>query len=61
LPKRFEQRRQCSLRRSGTFGVPTHSVDHDQQHGLFGSGYRDPILIFFTMSYQTDIGGLDLQ
>jgi hypothetical protein len=41
--------------------VAAHAVDHDQQHGLIGRGDRNPILILFTMAYQTDIGGLDLQ
>jgi hypothetical protein len=50
LPKCFEQGRQGGFRCAGTFGVTAHSVDNDQQHGLLGSRYGNPILILFAMA-----------
>ena len=61
LPKRLQQRRQRGFGGACALGVTTHAVDDDQQYGLLRSRDRNPVLIFFPMTNQADVGGLNLQ
>ncbi len=61
LPKSLQQGRQCRFGGARAFRMPSHPVDDHQQHGLFGGGDRDSILIFVAMADQADVRGLDLQ
>ena len=61
LPEGFEQRGERRLGSTRALGMPAHAVDYHQQHGLFSGGNGDAILIFFAVSDQADVRGLDLQ
>ena len=61
VPKRFENRLLRDLGRLGTVGVSAHSVDHDQERGVFGNSCRNPILVLFAPSEEAYIGVLHPQ
>ena len=61
LPKGFEHGRERGFGGSCSLRVTSHAVDHDQEDGIVGGRNRHPILVFFAMSDEADIGGFDLQ
>jgi hypothetical protein len=41
--------------------MAAHTIDHDQERGVFGHRGRYSVLIFFACPEKADIGVLDLQ